>query len=409
MPDAVADAGAMERLLDERVTAFKLRLTRSWPFYGTLAMHARFRLGADRPILAWTDGRDVWVAPRSLTTLSDEALRYVLLHQVLHCALQHVGRAGGREGLRWNVAADVVVYLLLHDLPDLRAPERVVTPAVIGSTGRHEAAKRLSVEEVYERVRAPQRGADDPWTGDLLLGAAAEATGDTKPDPHRRAEPRTDGYWRTAFQRAVIQHAAVRATAGAEGSPTTAVERAIVHTIEQHPRRAEAAVDWRAALWQYLVRTPLDFVGVDRRFIEQEIYLDVLEGETLRLHVAVDTSGSIDQALLGRFLPELEAIIGCHPSVEVDLYWCDQAVHGPYPLTRGVELPPVRGGGGTDFRPFFERLARRAGSDHGAAIYFTDGFGAFPASETVETVWLVAPRGARTEVFPFGTVLRMTE
>src|SRR5205085_500100 len=71
--------------------------------------------------------------------------------------------------------------------------------------------------------------------------------------------------------------------------------------------------DWRSYLWRFLVQTPTDFQGFDRRFIGQGLYLDVLAGEKLRVFVAVDTSGSIGTKEIALFLGEVQAILGSYP------------------------------------------------------------------------------------------------
>ncbi|MBA2666726.1 MAG: hypothetical protein H0U69_06810 [Trueperaceae bacterium] len=411
MPDASGGATPLDRLLDERVERFKLRLTRRWPFYGTLALHARYRLGSDGSSFVHTDGRDVWIAPSALMGLADDELDYVLLHVVLHCALRHVSRRGERDPLRWNIAADVVVSLLLEELAEVRAPATFVTSTPGGVRGTRAELKEASVEQIYERVPIAPGLDENPWVGDLLPREVPGQEGTVGVDGGIRpnyGDSDGDVYWRIAFQHAVTQHEACRDPHDGSGALALVVGQSIERLADEQRNRGQGSIDWRASLWQYLIRTPLDFGGPDRRFVAQGIYLDLLEGERMRLHVAIDTSGSIDQSLLARFLAEVEGIVACHPYVEVDLYWCDHEVHGPYPLTRGEEPPAVVGGGGTDFRPFFERIARGPAGEHGAAIYLTDGHGTFPTFASVETLWLVSPGGCPDRYFPFGHVLRMT-
>lgn len=169
---------------------------------------------------------------------------------------------------------------------------------------------------------------------------------------------------------------------------------------------------WRAHLWRYLVRTPVDFQGFDRRFVGRGLYLEALEGESVRVFVAVDTSGSISDGQMSLFLSEALGILRSYPHIVCDLFYADAQAHGPFRLDPNGLIPPPIGGGGTSFRPFF-----RAIEDAGAGalgepclcVYLTDGYGEFPsAPPQVPVLWVVTPGGLALEQFPFGEATRPT-
>ncbi|HEU4533346.1 MAG TPA: VWA-like domain-containing protein, partial [Polyangiaceae bacterium] len=141
------------------------------------------------------------------------------------------------------------------------------------------------------------------------------------------------------------------------------------------------------------------------------LYLEALEGESLRARICVDTSGSENGELLGAFLAEVRGVLGAYPHVRAELYYADAALYGPYPLDAAAPLPPPKGGGGTRFEPFFEQAEREAGGgEETLLIYLTDGFGSFPKTAPLAPVlWVVAPGGLLDEDFPFGTVVRLLD
>ena len=110
------------------------------------------------------------------------------------------------------------------------------------------------------------------------------------------------------------------------------------------------------------------------------------------LAIAIDTSASCQAELVRRFLSETAAILLKQESffrhTKVLLLECDEAVRNERLFTdladfRGfAEGFLVHGGGGTDFRPVFRRVAekQRTGElkDLRGLLYFTDGFGVFP-------------------------------
>ena len=104
-----------------------------------------------------------------------------------------------------------------------------------------------------------------------------------------------------------------------------------------------------------------------------------------RAGVVIDTSGSIDERLLGIFLAEINSLIvmtGC----EVVLIDCDAQVQQVSTHRMPIRGYTPKGGGGTDFSPAIEAL-RRAAPD--VAVYFTDLLGTFPEkSPGFPLLWL---------------------
>jgi predicted metal-dependent peptidase len=174
-----------------------------------------------------------------------------------------------------------------------------------------------------------------------------------------------------------------------------------------HPA-ALRGFDWRAHLWCYMAQTPTDFQGYDRRFAGRGLYLDALESQPVRIYVAVDTSGSVDDRQIRTLVGEVQGILRAYPHVYCDLYYADSQAYGPYPLGADGAIPPPVGGGGTDFRPFFEAIvARRDAHETAVCLYLTDGYGDFPAEPPeLPVLWVVTSGGRALEQFPFGEAMR---
>lgn len=112
------------------------------------------------------------------------------------------------------------------------------------------------------------------------------------------------------------------------------------------------------------------------------------------LAIVIDTSGSCIRELTARFLDETRALIAdaglFPPRFNLRILQCDAKVRRDDRLTsarefeRYIENLENIGGGGTDFRPAFERIdrlvARGAFRRLGAVIFFSDGLGLFPAA-----------------------------
>jgi predicted metal-dependent peptidase len=171
----------------------------------------------------------------------------------------------------------------------------------------------------------------------------------------------------------------------------------------------QAQLDWRSYLWRYLVRTPMDFTGFDRRFMGRKLYLEALEGESVQVFVAIDTSGSVGDAEMQWFLSEVRGILSAYPHLNGELYYADAEAYGPYFLTHNTEIPRPVGGGGTSFVPFFEKVnANQDWYTTGVCVYLTDGYGTFPEEPpTLPVLWIVTPGGLDLAQFPFGEAVRL--
>ena len=165
-------------------------------------------------------------------------------------------------------------------------------------------------------------------------------------------------------------------------------------------------LDWRTLLWRFLARSPVDFEGYDRRFFGSGLYLEDLQGDSLKARICIDTSGSIDQETLAQFLAELKGIVAAYPHIDLQLYYADTKLYGPYTLEDEQVFQP-RGGGGTDFRPFFEAMVVQE-HDDALLIYLTDGYGRLPdGMPKQELLWVLVPESKAKDLEISGVVCRM--
>ena len=95
----------------------------------------------------------------------------------------------------------------------------------------------------------------------------------------------------------------------------------------------------------------------NKKHIHRGFILPSLSSDTLSLAVAIDTSGSINEELLGAFISEFRNIMQNFPAVQIELIIADAKVHGHYTFQGGEKIDfPIKGGGGTDYRPVFEYI-----------------------------------------------------
>jgi predicted metal-dependent peptidase len=378
--------------LTQLISASLLRLRMKSPFFGTLAMFAQFVPSTTIPSAA-TDGRDIFFNPEFLAALPRAQQDGVLLHELIHAALLHPSRLREREPERWNIAADIVVNGMILQQQGVELP-----PGGL----RDEKLEHLSVEEVYELLRSSTPNRHQLTNPDLLVNSGTASDAPTPQQSHRLDNSQREllaAHWRQAIQQAT---AISRTTQW--GKLPLGIEREFEALVNPQ-------LDWKAHLWRYLVQTPNDFQSFDRRFIGRGLYLEALQGESIRVYLAIDTSGSVNQKTLDLFMSEVIGILGAYPHLECDLYYVDCEADGPYSIVFNDPLPPPQGGGGTSFVPFFDRVSETwDGHTQAICIYLTDGYGEFPADIPVlPTLWVVTPGGLDLARFPFGEAVRLIE
>jgi predicted metal-dependent peptidase len=362
------------------ISACLLRLRQKTPFFGTLAMFARFVESETIPTAA-TDGCDIFVNPQFLGALPSQQQDGAILHELLHAALLHPQRMRSRDPQLWNVAADIVVNGTI-----LRQPGCELPPGGL----RDEQLEHLSVEEVYELLQLPGGNKFELVERDLLATPATT--------PASQSERSLRAHWQQALQQAT----AIASGTAAGGKVSECIDRELGVIFDSQ-------LDWRAYLWRYIVQTPTDFQGFDRRFVWRGLYLEGLQHESVSIYIAIDTSSSIRSSQLQLFIGEVRAILATYPQVECQLFYVDEAIHATHVLTADATLPIPEGGGGTSFVPFFDRIAEIwDGYTQTVCIYLTDGYGEFPPHAPVlPTLWVVPPGGLDLALFPFGEAVRL--
>lgn len=388
------DGAAQAARAGERLAAARTRLILDHPFLGALVLRLPLRAAG-----AWcgstaTDARALYYNPAWIATLSPAQLQFAIAHEALHCALGHFARRGSRVQHRWDLACDFAINPLLLD-EGLKPPPGAQVLAIY---------RGQSAEEIYpcldEQDQDDETFDDHAWDGDEGGQRGGDPEPDRPPDGGGGGAGNADAAPRPAAlgagEREQLRQQWQRHLAGAAqrarevGKLPGALARLAGEGLA--PR-----VSWRAALAQYLAQTARDdysWLRQSRR--EGEVVWPSLRSQAGDIIVAIDTSGSVNEADLAQFVGEINALKGTL-TVRTTLLACDSALapDGPWVAEAWEPLTLPRrfaGGGGTDFAPVFEWV-ERSGHRPDALVYFTDGEGRFPArAPDYPVLWLVKGR-----------------
>lgn len=361
-----------------KVTRARAGLVLDAPFFGALALRLTLREDTTQQT-GWTDGATLGYNPAWIDKLTLDETKGWLAHEVLHLAAAHHARRQERDPKRWNMAADQAIN------PILLASGFRLPPG--GATGH---GQDQSAEAIYASMPADpppnagpgkdKQGQPDEDPGQC--GAVRDAPG---PDD----KPATQQEMAQAEAESKVAVTQAAAAAKACGKLPAELARLIADVLEPH-------VPWREVLRRFVDSASRDDYTWRRpnpRYLPG-IYLPSLYSEQLRpIVLAVDTSGSIQQAALDQFGAELTAILA-ETQASATIIYCDsrvQDIEEVTPADLPLHLAP-KGGGGTDFRPPFAHVDAN-GLQPSCLIYLTDGeCSRFPEPPEYPVLWAATGR-----------------
>ena len=380
--------------MHETFETAKAKLMLEHPFLGSVA--STLRLEADKKVLTFqSDGEVLRYNPEYLEArANDSEVLFALANGAMHAMLGHRRRAGKRVPRLWRAASDLVVNAIL-------VQNGFVLPA---DAYYDERYAKMYVEEVYERL------VEEMQTNDTLEEAEeAEAPDhtDTSTSSDSRTKEQTSSPPSASFSEPIRHIDTEEAETLYEQLYKKYAKRGEIpkHLEYALPEFFSHRIDWRDALYRYLAefaKSTYRFSPPNAKHLYRGVALPASTSDLLRLIIAVDTSGSVDDATLQMFLGEVESIMQTFGNYEIDLISADDAIREHRTYLPGERLNyHAKGRGATDFRPVFNYVARRIDYPK-ALLYFTDAQGVFPDTPPPYDVLWVVPE---TKEVPFGEVV----
>ncbi|WP_043465654.1 hypothetical protein [Kitasatospora sp. MBT66] len=340
-----------------------------------------------------SEAGEIYVNP--LRRYSDEEWRFVLGHEILHAALRHGERRGGRDPFLFNVAADYVINGWLLEMGVGEMPDGLLHDPQL---------KGLSAEEVYDRIVRDRR----------RIRRLATLAGKNRPDilGERLGPPRDfvdlDDFYRRGLQQGFELHGRERGLLPAG-------------LVEEIRALAHPPLPWDALLARWFdefVPRPEPVRSYARPARRQSATPDIPragrhhpeeEAPRCTFGVVLDTSGSMDRTLLGKALGAIASYAAARDVPAARVVHCDAAAHdaGYLPVEEIAGRLRVHGRGGTVLQPGIDLLERAEDFPPGAPVLvITDGECDVLRLRR-EHAFLV-PRGAALPFTARGPVFRMS-
>lgn len=393
--DAKLDRDVREKLITARV-GLLLRAS----FFGNLATRLKLVNADEWCGTAATDGRHFYYNSRFVNMLRPKEIEFLFGHEVLHCVYDHFGRRGDRDPQIWNIANDFCVNA---DLIEHRVGEKITTVPCL-----YDAKyKGMSSEEVYDDLMKNVKKISLSELLDKMIDEHLDGDGDGDGDGDQEGEGKGRPRLSEADKQAIrdeIKEAmlAAAATVDGAGNLPAGVKRLIQELTE--PK-----MNWRELLRMQLestLKSDFTWMRASRKGWHMDAVMPGMKTEPMiDIAVAIDTSGSIGEAMLRDFLSEIQGIMESFPAYRIHVFCFDTEVHNPAQydsenLDSIAEYEPG-GGGGTDFDAIYSYLKAEE-IEPKRLVVFTDGypFGSWGDENYTDTVWIL--HGTTTIVPPWG-------
>src|SRR5947209_6324228 len=367
--------------------ADKLRVATSFlilhhPFIATPLL--RLKLVPDpRRDTAAVDGRSIFYNEDFVDGLTFEKTIFLLAHEVLHVALAHHLRRGDRHKKGWNAAADFVINLTLKEAGFALIPGALLDPAYAGwSTERVYRALLAQAQEARaQALRSPSGNptpsGEEPDLGDFLPQGEGGAVEDLKSDDGRDLSQAERSLEEGKLLVTLKQALQLQSLFPNSGSLLPCFSRAVASRFAGFDARNELG----AYLETVIGRDDYTWSRLNPRYLPAGFSLPSLSASrALDVVVAIDTSGSIDESVLGFMAGVCEDLLAAFPQILLRVVYCDSAVRSNEELTIHdcpLVLRKAMGGGLTRFDPVFDWVAAE-GWQPAVLLYLTDLMGPTP-------------------------------
>lgn len=318
-----------------------------------------------------------------------------VLHSIFHCLFGHLQIPKDYEEVYWNLACDIVVESVIDEMNKTSVRRRIVPLRRNTFSKLKEHLEVFTPKGVYrELIRwnlPPEKFAElqmEFWLDD-------HSRWEKEMPPEKRME--RERTWKELNEKLQTEM---------ETFSKEAVENneTLLHQVQLENRER---YDYRKFLKKFAIlkeemqvdTDSFDYIfyhyGMDlygnMPLIEPQEMKEVLKIEDFV--IAIDTSMSCKEELVKKFLEETYSILSKSESffrkINIHIIQCDDKVQSDVVIHNYEELQDymnhfeVKGLGGTDFRPVFgyvnQLLKEKQFHRLKGLIYFTDGYGTFPA------------------------------
>jgi len=399
----------MEKLTaKKKIEKAKVGLYLDQPFFASILF--RLEMIEDTPGIKTrtvaTDGKVIYFYPPFVNSITLEEVKGVLAHEVTHIILLHPFRRQTREPRKFNIACDYAVNPIIKDA-GFRLCE-----GHLDSRQYHN----MEAETIYNKLPQDPRGQppQDQAQGQGQGQDQGRPQGQSEPcpDPGNMGGvidyPGTPDQTKQAELEQKMYNVQTAQISKKQGHLPGSFERLIEELTE--PR-----INWREKLGEYIdsrARNDFTWTVPNRKYLARGLYLpSLLSPELGEIVCLIDGSGSVSPQELTDLVSEIKGILELYEGTELKIIFFDTKATDPFTIQNDTDIKNLKLsnlGGGTDYKPPFEKIEKE-GLDPKAIIILTDGqCNSFPKTPDQPALWvIIGKEDYKRFKPPFGQTLLM--
>lgn len=380
------------------------------PFFAELSRHIRKTPTDSMPTAAVAfdpkfDDITLYWNPEFFRPMSDAEIRGVLTHEFYHLIFRHLTERRKTPAKMWNVATDLAINSIISGHSNMALPDGCLMPGVFpkGPEGREWTKEEKDAMPIAQLIASFPKDQASEWYFEKLKDKVEEEKkkGNNNGDGMGDMDSFDDhSAWDEIPEelkdmvagkvQAAVEKATKHADAQANGWGNIPAE------LRDAIRRSVTnIVDWRSVLRQFIGNIArgersTTIKRINKRF--PYIHPGTKRGYVAKLLIAIDQSGSVDDAQLALFFSELSSLTK-KVSVTVLPFDCAADLRDAFEWKKGnrIEAKRVRGGG-TDFNAPTKVAndPKNRGRWDGMLI-LTDGECSAPAPSRIKRGWVISP------------------
>jgi predicted metal-dependent peptidase len=364
---------------------------KAWMALGGVMCFGKWEV-SETMLTACTDGKNVWYGREFCEPLSDEELRFLILHETMHKAAMHM-----------------FIYKQLHTIDELIKQDNKTGFIKMIEGGLYNPKyDKMTVVDIFKDLeqykQQPQDSeGDDAGEGDgensqnQCRTTGKDAQGNSITEGYNQGGGMDEHDWDSLSDddKATIEkdiEIAIRQGRQLAGKMDGDKPRMIDGLLE-------GKVDWASELAEFVKermagRDESSWSKLNRRMFNVGYFPGSISNTTGRLAIAPDTSGSIWGEQLSRFMGEIKKLCEELKPAGIDILWWDMQVCSVQSFEQdqldNIEsyLKPV-GGGGTSPQCVADWLSLNKNLNHECVVLLSDGYvDSFPVFE-IPALWVM--------------------
>ena len=398
----------MSKEVLDKVIVARVGLLLRHPFFGNMATRLKIASCDDWCPTAATDGKHLYYNTQFFDTLTEKQIEFVIAHEILHCAFDHLERRVDRDPQLYNIACD---YLVNNLLVREKIGEKV-TQIPIYQDYKYEG---WSSEQVYDhlyenadKINLDQLGEllDDhiDWGEDGDQGKGANGNKKKGPPKYSKEQLRK-------IKEEIKEGMMAAAQAAGAGNVPGEIERMIKELTE--PK-----MNWREIIQQQIqsvIKSDYTSMRPSRKGWHIGAVLPGMNfQETIDIAVGLDMSGSIGNEQAKEMMSELKGIMDQYKDFNIKVWCFDTKVYNEQDFSSDNSDDllnyDIKGGGGTDFMCNWKYM-KENDIQPKKFIMFTDGYpwDSWGDEEYCDTVFIIHGYHDRNFEAPFGITAHYEE